>query len=203
MVNVVKIIRNLSRYSISLTLYIRFSINYREVFYKMNIRTAQVGDEQSIAGVIIDTWKVAYRGIVPDSFLDSLTTEKHEELFRKNIPDKTETILVVENREKQVVGMVSGGADRLKIYDCELYAIYILPEYQKMGYGKWLFQQLIEEHKKNECKSMIIWTFRDNRDREFYEILGGLAREEKRRSFDGNEITLVGYTWQDINDIKF
>jgi len=169
----------------------------------MQIRTAQVGDEQSIAGVIIDTWKVAYRGIVPDSFLDSLTTEKHEELFRRNITDKTETILVLENHEKQIVGVVSGGQDRLGNYDCELVAIYILPDYQKMSYGKCLFRQLIEEHKKYQYKSMIIWTFRDNRDRNFYESLGGLVREEKPHSIDGNEIAIVGYTWQDINEIKF
>ncbi|MCC5464010.1 GNAT family N-acetyltransferase [Pelosinus baikalensis] len=171
--------------------------------YKMKIRTAQVGDEQSIAGVIIDTWKVAYRGIVPDSFLDSLTTEKHEELFRKNIANKTETIFVLENHKNQIVGVVSGGQDRSGIYGCELVVIYILPDYQKMGYGKRLFQELIEEHKRNQYKSMIIWTFRDNRDRKFYEILGGLAREEKKHSFDGKDIVLVGYTWQDINEIKF
>jgi len=169
----------------------------------MRIRTAQAGDEQSIASVIIDTWKVAYRGIVPDSFLDSLTTEKHEELFRKNIRDKTETILVLEDHEKRIVGVVSGKQDRLGTYDCELVAIYLLPDYQKRGYGKRLFKELIEKHKKNQYKSMIIWTFRDNRDRKFYEILGGSVREEKSHFFDGNEIAIVGYTWQDINEIKF
>lgn len=106
----------------------------------MRIRMAQPGDEQSIASVIIATWKVCYRGIVPNSFLDSLTTEKHEELFRNNIANKTETILVLENDKNQIVGMISGGQDRSKLYDCELVAIYILPDYQKKAMAKGCFK---------------------------------------------------------------
>lgn len=169
----------------------------------MNIRTAQAGDEQNIADVIIDTWRIAYRGIVPDIFLDSLTTEKHKELFRKNIENKTETIFVLVNHNNQIVGVVSGGVDRLGIYDCELVAIYVLPDHQKKGYGKLLFEKLIEEYKKNSFKSMIIWTFKDNKDRKFYEILGGTLSEEKSYTFSGSEVAIVGYTWQDINKIDF
>lgn len=169
----------------------------------MKIRIAQPGDELSIANVIIATWKACYRGIVPDNFLDSLTTEKHEELFRNNIASKTETILVLENDRNQIVGMVSGGQDRSKQYDCELVAIYILPEYQKKGHGKRLFQQLIQAHKQNQFKSMIVWTFRDNRDKEFYEKLGGRVSEETIYSFADKEVALVGYTWQGINKIQF
>lgn len=168
----------------------------------MQIRTARVGDEKSIADVIVNTWKDAYRDIVPDSFINSLTTEKHEKLFRENIKNGTETILVLVNPKNQIIGVVCGGQDRSGIYDCELVAIYILPDYQKRGYGKWLFRELIEEHKKNQYRSMIIWTFRDNKDRQFYEILGGLVREEKNISFDGIEIAIVGYTWKDINEIE-
>lgn len=169
----------------------------------MKIRNAQPGDEQSIASVIITTWKACYRGIVPNSFLDSLTTEKHEELFRNNIANKSETILVLENDKNQIVGMVSGGQDRSKLYDCELVAIYILPDYQKKGHGKWLFQELIQAHRQHRFESMLVWTFRDNRDREFYEKMGGLVSEEKSYSFAGKELALVGYTWSNINKIKF
>ena len=176
---------------------------FREVFCNMKIRNAQLGDEQSIAGVVVDTWKTAYRGILPDSYLESLTTEKHEEVFRKNIISKTETVLVLENQEKQIVGAVYGGQSRLGAYDCEMIALYILSNYQKKGYGKWLFQELVKEHKKNQYKSMLLWTFKENRDRKFYEKLGGLVREERPYSIDGNEIDIVGYTWQDINEIKF
>jgi GNAT superfamily N-acetyltransferase len=169
----------------------------------MKIRLTRIEDARSISSVIANTWKVAYRGIVPDAYLDSLIIGKYEEMLGKNIANKTETIFVLENQEQQIVGMASGGKDRLGMYECELIAIYILPAYQKMGYGKLMFNKIIEKHKKNQYKSMIIWTFRDNRDRKFYEVMGGVTGEEKKRSYDGVKIATVGYAWQDINDMNW
>lgn len=169
----------------------------------MEIRNAKTGDERPIAEVIIHTWKESYRGIVPENFLSTLTAEKHVELFRNHILNQTETILVLENSQKEIVGMASGGQDRSGQYDCELVAIYILPEYQKKGFGRLLFKTLIEAHKENRYNSMIIWTFKDNRDRMFYENLGGIVCEEKTHAFDGKEIPIAGYVWKNINDICF
>lgn len=168
----------------------------------MKIRIAKTGDERSIAAVIIDTWKVAYRRILPDDFLDSLTTEKHEELFRKNIAERQETIFVLENEKNDIVGVISGGKDRAGICDCELVAIYILPAYQKLGYGKQLFKALIDDYKQKQYQSMIIWAFKDNRDREFYSKLGGIVHEERSISFAGTDYAIVGYIWQDIHTIS-
>jgi len=39
----------------------------------MKLGHAKAGDEKHIASVIISTWKNAYKGIVPDDFLSSLT----------------------------------------------------------------------------------------------------------------------------------
>ena len=168
----------------------------------MRIRKARAGDERSIAAVIIDTWKVAYRGILPEGFLGALTTEKHEKLFKKNIADAKETVLVLENVHKEIVGVVSGGQDRSGKYDCELVAIYVLPDYQKKGFGKQLFKAFIEEQKRSKYKSMIVWAFRENRDKGFYKKLGGLVREEKSYPFAGNELPIEGYTWEDIHTVK-
>jgi hypothetical protein len=74
--------------------------------------------------------------------------------------------------------------------------------------GVWLipiivFKNLVEEHKRNGFKSMIIWTFRDNKDRNFYEILGGIISEEKSYNFGGSDIPIIAYTWKDISEITF
>lgn len=169
----------------------------------MIIRNARTGEEQSIANVIINTWRAAYRGIIPDRFLDALTTGKHEALFKENIKSAPENIFVLENHEQQIVGMVFGGSDRSGAFDCELVAIYILPDYQKRGYGKKLFKALIERYKKQTYKSMLIWTFKDNKDQEFYKKLGGVVSKEMSYTFGEKNVPLVGYTWDNINDIAF
>jgi len=168
----------------------------------MKIRRAEIGDEKKIAAVIVITWKNAYQGILPDAFLAALTTEKHERLFKEHLKAQTETIIVLENEAGEIVAMVSGGKDHLAEFDCEIVAIYVLPEYQKRGCGRLLFENIIEEHKKKRYKSMIVWTFAANKDQKFYEKLGGAIRKTGSHNIGGKEIPTVGYVWDDIDNIS-
>ncbi len=165
----------------------------------MIIRRARIGDEQNIAKVIIYTWKDAYKSIVPDDFLADLTIDKHEQLFKEQI--KEETFFVLENDDGNIIGMVSGGKDRSNAFDCEIVAIYILPEYQKMGYGRQLFKNIIKDHRANNHHSMIIWTFKENKDQKFYEKLGGSIQKTGMHLIGDKEIPIIGYVWDDINKI--
>jgi len=167
----------------------------------MKIRKARLGDEKDIANVVVSTWKVAYKDILPDEFLKSLTTERHEKILREHIEKQTETVLVLEDDDERIVGMISGGKDRSGLYDCEVVAIYIIPEHQKKGYGKELFKALIREYKKNSYKTMIVWAFKENKDQKFYEKLGGTIKQQKVEALWGIEKTIVGYVWADINTI--
>ncbi|MGH9204942.1 MAG: GNAT family N-acetyltransferase, partial [Acidimicrobiales bacterium] len=36
------------------------------------VRTAQAGDKQAVAGVHVRSWQAAYRGLMPDAYLDGL-----------------------------------------------------------------------------------------------------------------------------------
>ncbi|AEG61500.1 GNAT family N-acetyltransferase [Desulforamulus ruminis] len=167
----------------------------------MKIRYATVGDEKYIADVIINTWKVAYRGIVSDDFLLSLTPEKHEKLFKESLSKKIGTTLVLEDREGKIVGMASGGAERSGEFDCEIVALYILPGYQKKGYGKQLFKKLVQEFKANDFTSMIIWTFKANKDLQFYKRLGGVIKKETTHLIGEKEIPIVGFFWHNTYDL--
>lgn len=167
----------------------------------MKIRAAKPGDEKSIAQVIIDTWKDAYHGIVSQHFLDSLTTEKHEALLAQQIAQSTQIIYVMESEDDQILGMISGGADRSEKYDCEIVAIYIGRDYQKSGIGKRLFSECVNAFKTQGYKSMVIWTFENNNDRGFYDKMGGIVAEHKTYPIGNEDLPLVGYVWKDIDKI--
>ena len=62
--------------------------------------------------------------------------------------------------------------------------------------------EIIEDHKRSGYKSMAIGTFRENKDKQFYNKLGGLIKEEKNIFLGDKEIPIVGYIWQDIRNIK-
>lgn len=51
----------------------------------MNLYRAQVKDAPKLAQVHVDSWQVAYKGIVPDTFLQGFTYQKREEAFRNSL----------------------------------------------------------------------------------------------------------------------
>lgn len=164
----------------------------------MKIRTAALGDEKSIAQVIISTWKESYKGIISQSFLDGLTTHLHETLMQKQIPDTAYTIKVLETEDHQIVGMASGGIDDTGKYDCEVIAIYIDSAYQHQGFGKSLLQEMIKAFLHKGYQSMIIWTLEKNHDRLFYHQMGGEVMETKMYPIGDENHALVGYVWENI-----
>ena len=64
----------------------------------MHIRRARTGDEKAIADVVVKTWKDAYQGIVPQSFLDSLTIDKFVQRYKETIPTNIEPMFVLEDK---------------------------------------------------------------------------------------------------------
>ncbi|GGA58763.1 acetyltransferase [Kroppenstedtia guangzhouensis] len=136
----------------------------------MIIRKANFDDIPCIAQVNVDSWRSAYKGIVPDDFLSDLSYEKQEMKWEKRIQNKQCGIYVAENSSGQIIGYANNGPERSgnPFYDSELYAIYILKEYQRQGVKR-LIQQMVKEG----MSSFLVWVLAKNPSRRFYEKLGG------------------------------
>ena len=72
------------------------------------VRPAELADAAAIARVHVDTWKSAYRGLLPEDFLDSLTEASYLDRWRRGIADNSSRVYVAED-ETGVVGFASGG----------------------------------------------------------------------------------------------
>ncbi|MBI5666733.1 MAG: GNAT family N-acetyltransferase [Chloroflexi bacterium] len=107
------------------------------------VRVAVPDDAPAIARVHVDSWRSTYAGIVPQAFLDGLTYEGREAMWRGNLtnPERQSVLLVAEDENGQPVGFTVGGPgrDEQSDYDAELYAIYLLPECQGQGIGRQIF----------------------------------------------------------------
>ena len=125
------------------------------------IRRAIKDDITSIANGHADSWKTTYKGIFPDEFLENITYEKREkqweDIFQKE--GNHQFRFVAENLNGEIVGFIDGGVERTGTYNCdgELYAIYLLQEYQGMKIGQKLFQALLLECINNEMQSLLVW----------------------------------------------
>jgi ribosomal protein S18 acetylase RimI-like enzyme len=171
----------------------------------MIIRRATHEDAAGIARVRVDTWRTAYRGIVPDEFLDNMSYEGNESRWAERLSDvdnQAHTFVAIDE-SGQVVGFISGGPNRDSdpAYKSELHAIYILPSHHGRGIGRRLTVALVEKLLETGFDSMLLWVFTSNPARRFYEALGGQLIKSSQFELSGASIDEVAYGWTDIRTL--
>lgn len=166
----------------------------------MLIRKACASDLKGIAKVRVDTWRTTYRGLIPEQILRRLSYAKSAKLFAPLLKRPDIFTHVAEDETGKILGFVCGGAERGGNFDYkgEVYAIYILDEYQKKGIGRLLMRAAALSLKNRGFESMLLWTAAGNQHRSFYEALGGTVLENKRFIIEGVNMELVSYGWSDM-----
>ncbi|KSU83311.1 L-amino acid N-acyltransferase YncA [Fictibacillus enclensis] len=149
----------------------------------MEIRKALPGDEEAIAFVHVDSWRTTYKGIVDEEYLQNMSVEDRKEMWKGIIENPLpENYLFVASINQEIIGFCSGGPNRSGRYpyDGELYAIYILQEYQRRSIGTSLIRRLAQSHLDSGYHTMMVWVLQDNPCKIAYERLGGilLGKEE-------------------------
>ncbi|MFL0268070.1 GNAT family N-acetyltransferase [Candidatus Clostridium radicumherbarum] len=167
----------------------------------MIIRQATISDAWNIAKVNVDAWRTTYKGIVSDDYLNELSYNNLEKRWMTFINDSSKgkiNIFVSENEENEIIGFASCGIEREidnPTYG-ELYAIYIIKEYQNKGVGKILFDCVIKKLNELKFNLMLIWALEDNLQAcRFYELMGGEKVKEKYIKIGNNTLKEVAYEW--------
>ena len=169
----------------------------------MQIRSAHVNDADDLARVHVDSWRVAYKGIVPDEHLASLSYEKRARRWRESLSnaDSAAFVYVAQDDNGTVVGFAGGGPERDgdPNYTGELYAIYLHPDYLRRGIGRQLTQTVARRLIEMDLSSMLVWVLAQNASRPFYEALGGKYLYEKPIEIGGANLIEVAYGWPDVH----
>jgi ribosomal protein S18 acetylase RimI-like enzyme len=142
----------------------------------MNIRRATANDAPVLARVHVDSWQVAYKGIVPDSHLERFTVERREEAFRAAIDAGLEETYLAED-DGQAIGILTIGASRDADLDItrvgEIWGIYITPDYWRRGVGRMLVGEAEHILRSRSYNEVVLWVLADNAAaRRFYEKMG-------------------------------
>ena len=172
----------------------------------IRIRQATPKDAPGIARVHVDSWRSSYAGVVPKEILAGLSYSERETLWDDILtsPDTNRRCFVAETRDAQgtkIVGFASAGQESAdhEGYEGEIYAIYLLEEYQRIGLGRRLLQSAAKYLLDDAIKSVLLWVFEENhRARRFYESLGGKLVARKDITIGGSEVVEVAYGWNDI-----
>ena len=129
-----------------------------------------------------DAWREAYRGIIPGRELERMV-QRRGPAWWSTIIERGGRVAVLEF-DDGIRGYVSYGRNRLAVspYRGEIFELYLLPEYQGLGFGRRMFDAARRDLAGNRLSGLIVWALADNeRACGFYDI-SAASRSARWRS---------------------
>lgn len=167
----------------------------------MIVREAVASDAKGMAKVHVDSWRTTYKGVVPDDYLDNLSYQERENIWNQAIPRGGVYVAEVDGK---VVGFANGGKERsgnYADYDGELYAIYILKEYQGQGIGKELMTAVANHLVRQGYSNMLVIVLEDNPAKHFYESTGAKYVATGDLEISGKKLIELVYGWENLKNV--
>ncbi len=164
------------------------------------IREARVGDESEISRVHVAAWRAAYRGMMPDDFLDALDERVRAKRWRERLEtNPSGRRIVVATANESIVGFAGVGPARDEAGTRgELYMINLAPTAWGRGIGSALLETCVESLSRFGHREAILWVLRQNaRARRFYQREGWTHEGDRRDTINEN-----GFTFE-VDELRY
>lgn len=157
-------------------------------------RLSESDDRNAVSRIYEESWKWAYKGIIPQDYLDSIPSGK----WAAGLDTAGRSSLVMlENKE--FIGTSSFCSSRFPEFEGmgEIVSIYLLPEFAGKGYGRQLLDAVIGELSDMGFDEVFLWVLEENmRARGFYEKAGFTANGKfLEDNIGGKDLREIMYTY--------
>ena len=143
----------------------------------LDVRRAILQDAAAIAAVNVASWRAAYRGLMPDAYLDGLDVEEKRANWARTLGRETvtRTRTFVAECDSKVIGYATVGPDG-ESGSGLLYMMYVAPEHWRSGAGRVLMDASRGTLTRDGYRMAVLWVLeRNERARRFYEADGWTA----------------------------
>ncbi len=141
-------------------------------------------DARILKNIHVSAYQTCYRGYLPDEYLDSLgVNEDVVDRTAKYIEANECYFIEVDNEKIAFVYLCYPKENEQQF---EIQAIYVHPECQKKGVGRFFVNELARMKKEEGFQKVIAWTMKEGPSIGFYEKMGfkQIAGEEKFWKFN-------------------
>jgi GNAT superfamily N-acetyltransferase len=154
-----------------------------------------------MASVYVETWRDAYVDILPATYLGNLRVSDVRTSLEREIADGGHLARVAESGERGVVAFVTGGSRRRKgrIYEGEMFTLYVLPSFQRRGLGLRLAESLAKALNQIDIYTLKVSVLRANPWRPFYEKINGVLLGTRQIRYAGIDLSVCTYGWLDTD----
>ncbi len=147
--------------------------------------TAQ-DDFAAAAQVYADSWKHAYRGLIPQRYLDKLRPESWIGLLKA---DPSANLIALLDGHIIGTAYVAFARDEAREGFGEIVSLYLLPEHLGCGHGRRLWQAAVEHCRQQGLCGVCLWVLTGNHHaRRFYEHMGMAASGRTKTEAIGGEL---------------
>jgi GNAT superfamily N-acetyltransferase len=142
------------------------------------IRRAGPADARAVAEIAVSGWQAAYRGILADGFLDSLSVAARETAWREMLErdaDGSTPTWLAEQGGRAVAFLTSGPPRDEDVTPpaAEVYALYVLPAAWRQGVGRALLETAVRHWWDRGADALVLWVLQANAPaRSFYQAMG-------------------------------
>ncbi|HEX9482788.1 MAG TPA: GNAT family N-acetyltransferase [Solirubrobacteraceae bacterium] len=149
----------------------------------MLIRDAQPGDESAVAEVHVRAWKAAYRGLLPEDFLEELAPEHRIPGYSFGERDARAPRTLLAFDDEVLLGFAAFGPcrDEDAAGAGELFALYIDPARWRAGAGRALLHAARERLRDLGFPEAVLWVLCGNDAAEHFYAADGWSRDGSSR----------------------
>jgi GNAT superfamily N-acetyltransferase len=162
----------------------------------IDVRSARADDAPGIAQAHDETWRYAYRGIIPGTDLERMVLRRGPAWWLRSI-QRNRNILVV-TAAGELAGYASYGRNRAGTLPVsgEIYELYVRPQFQGIGLGGRLFAGSRAELERRLMPGLAVWALRDNEmGCAFYHAAGGVVTARGSETFGAVTLEKIAFTW--------
>ena len=160
------------------------------------VRPATVADAAAIAAVDVASWRAAYRGIMPDVYLDALSVVRKTSDWERSLGRERERgkRTLVAEIGGDIAGFATVGPDIEARGIGLLFLMYVAPERWGSGCGRALMTASEAALRELGYEQAVLWVLEANtRARHFYEAAGWRPEGTRRTSDYGVPLVALRY----------
>jgi ribosomal protein S18 acetylase RimI-like enzyme len=168
----------------------------------IKLRSAELSDYIGIAKLHADNWRLTYRGIMGDNYLNCEVDNERLDTWHKRLknPNRNQFVTVA-SLENSIVGFCCLILNEDSIFGSYIDSLHVSADLQRSGIGKMMISHSAKIIYENaNSKKMYLWVYESNKNaRMAYESLGATNYETiEKASADGTISKTCRYIWNDI-----
>ena len=152
----------------------------------MTLRRAMSADAEAVGRIHVESWNVAYRGIMSDDVIARTDLAYRTQFWAERIADREWPVFVIEEAGAcvafcQMIPSRDSDDDSKSVG--HITSIHVLPHLRGRGHGRALVDHVLTEFRRRGFSEVTLWVLEQNEPaRRFYERYGFRQDAATRRN---------------------